>query len=166
MLVDMQRFENGHRVWGHNVFAILLTTLLVICLQRRFQWVEAAGLRVKRFLPADAQQLMTPTAPAPIRVYFLIVFAAQMIHLPCDMVVSGGKGLSDWHVCPLWPVSDIGLAFPLIPWGDIGPTMILMAGILAVATFRHRSSAVSWLALVGLVAYLLVRGWMRGRLGI
>jgi hypothetical protein len=164
MLVDMQRFESGHRVWGHNVFAILLTTFLVTCLQRRFQWIEAVGQRVKRFLPADAQQLVMPSEAAPVAVYFIVAFAAQMIHLPCDMVVSGGKGLSDWHVCPLWPASHIGFAFPLIPWGDVGPTLILMAGILAAAIFRDRSSAISALALAGLVAYLLVRGCMRGTL--
>lgn len=161
MLVDMQRFEWGHRVWGHNVFTILLTASLIAWLQHRYRWIEIAGQRARRLLPADVS-LAIPSERVPPMVYFLVALAAQLVHLPCDMVVSGGNGLTDWLVRPLWPMLDTGWALPLIPWGDVGPTVILMAGALGVAKARQRASSVSIVTLVGLVTYLMVRGWMRG----
>lgn len=163
MLIDMQRFELGHRVWGHNVFAILLTASLIAWLQHRYRWIEFVGQRTQRLLPSDAS-LTIPSDRTPPMVYFLVALATQLIHLPCDMVVSGGNGLTDWLVKPLWPMSDAGFAFPLIPWRDVGPTIILMAGALGVSKVRQRASVISLITLLALVTYLMVRGWMRGML--
>ena len=51
MLVDMARFESGHRVWGHNFFWIILSSLIVAWSQVRYHWVESACARSNRFLP-------------------------------------------------------------------------------------------------------------------
>jgi len=54
----------------------------------------------------------------------------------------------------------------LIPWGDIGPTVILMAGIVAIAKRNAHLSQASWLTFVMLCGYLVARGLMRGALTV
>jgi len=159
MLVDMARFEHGHRVWGHNLFWIALSSVLVAALQYRFHCIEAIATRLKRFLPNDITLVQRKHA-TPLRVLFLVCVVVQTIHLPCDMVVSGGKGLSDWPIKPFWPISEVGYVFPLIPWGDVGPTLILMGGILVLAKSPRRLPLQSLLTLTALCVYLIARGYL------
>ena len=93
-----------------------------------------------------------------------IAMLAQMLHLPCDMVVSGGNGLSDWAIQPFWPFSHTGYVYPMIPWGDVGPTVIMMTGIIFSAKHRTNLSMTSLLTLIALCAYLFARAWARGLL--
>lgn len=162
MLVDMQRFESGHRVWGHNLFAISVSALLLAALQYRFGWIEWIAVKLKPIMPADIRSL---EASDTIRVGFfvlvLIGLVFQCVHLLCDMTVSGGQGLSDWPVKPFWPFSDTEFAFPLIPWGDVGPTVIMMLAVILIAKFgKARRTAI--LALALLCGYMLCRGYAIG----
>lgn len=162
MLVDMQRFEVGHRVWGHNLLAIILSSLVLGWTQARFHWLELIGVWARRFLPSQEADLQRSlTFARGLLVYTLIACVVQLAHLPCDMVVSGGSGLTDWLVRPFWPFSNAGYVLPLIPWGDVGPTVILMAGAIALAKMPTRVSVVSALTLVLLSVYLILRGTMR-----
>ncbi|WP_254513196.1 metal-dependent hydrolase [Anatilimnocola floriformis] len=161
MLIDMQRFEAGHRVWGHNLLAILFAALVLGWSQAQFRWIERIGDRVRRyFSPASEAQASRPLL-STLLVFTLIAFVAQLVHLPCDMVVSGGEGLTDWLVRPFWPFSKAGYVFPLIPWGDVGPTVILMAGAIVLAKRPANTSLIALLTLFVLVAYLVVRGYWR-----
>jgi membrane-bound metal-dependent hydrolase YbcI (DUF457 family) len=167
MLIDMQRFESGHRVWGHSLISILLAACLLGWTQHRYRWLEKIARRIR---PAPAGQTPAEGTPsgstAPLLVLTAIALAAQVLHLPCDMVVSGGRGLSDWQVQPFWPFSRAGFVYPLIPWGDVGPTVVLMAGIIGCAKSRDRSGTIAALTLLALVAYLfgahLVRDMLNG----
>ena len=171
MLFDMQRFESGHRVWGHCILSIILSSLLFGIIQIRWDWIGCAANWFQRALPTEA------IASAPRNTQWLVggvgglVFAsigmcAQLLHLPCDMVVSGGNGLSDWAVQPWWPFSSAAYVYPLIPWGDIGPTVILMAGIIAIAKRNSHLTQTSWLTIATLCGYLIVRGLTRGTLTV
>lgn len=165
MIFDMQRYESGHRVWGHNVMSIVLTSLVLGMTQRRFDWIGRVGRRVVARLPeATDGRRETEVTHGNITMSICVGISlfAQIIHLPCDMVVSGGKGLSDWAIQPWWPFSNTAAVYPLIPWGDIGPTVILMGGIIAIAKWRSHTSTFASLTLVALVGYLLLRGMTRG----
>jgi len=149
MLVDMQRFEAGHRVWGHNLLAILLSSLMLGWSEAQFRWIERVGERVRKyFSPNESSPLPKMSLVSSALVFGTIAFFAQLVHLPCDMVVSGGAGLTDWLVRPFWPFSNAGFVFPLIPWGDVGPTVILMAGAIVLAKWPRHLSAISALTLV------------------
>ncbi|TWU39220.1 metal-dependent hydrolase [Novipirellula artificiosorum] len=163
MLLDMVRFEQGHRVWGHNIFSIVLASLILARLQYRFHFIEAFTARLKNYLPKEFA--MEPAGiAAPFIALFMVCVAVQTIHLPCDMVVSGGNGLSDWYIRPFWPISDVGYVYPLTPWGDIGPTLIMMCGALTMAKYPKRLPLQSTVTLVFLGCYVLIRGWARGML--
>lgn len=160
MLFDMSRFESGHRVWGHNLFWIAISSLVVATLQHRYRFIESIAMRLKKYLPKEFSNEQPPIVLSSFTV-FLVCFVVQTIHLPCDMVVSGGYGLSDWHIKPFWPISDIGYVYPLIPWGDIGPTLIMMGGAIMLAKYPKRLRLQSTVTLAVLCAYLLIRGWAR-----
>lgn len=158
MLIDMARFEAGHRVWGHNFLVIFLTSLLLAWTQSKYGWLESLRRRLSRFLPPTSYRAGDVTAPS-LQILFAYAFVSQALHLPCDMVVSGGNGLTDWQVKPFWPFSDQGRMYPLIPWGDVGPTIILMCGAIALAKLPTHARWVSFATLGVLCTYLLVRGF-------
>ena len=168
MLFDMQRFESGHRVWGHCVLSILFTSLLIGFIQARWDVIGRVTVWLQRTLPTTAIVAAQQDTAWLIGgfVFALIGMCAQLLHLPCDMVVSGGNGLSDWAVQPWWPFSNAAYVYPLIPWGDIGPTIILMAGIIAIAKRNAQISQTSCLTIGTLSGYLFVRGLIRGTLTI
>lgn len=168
MLIDMQRFEQLHRVLFHNFLAIGLTSALLTCSEAYLGWISRmTRWLILKFAPSESTGGLSAVKaewPRPwlLSTLFATAFVTQTAHLPCDMVVSGGSGLSDWHVLPLWPFSDRGYVFPLVPWGDIGPTFVLMAGTIWMAKRRSGLSSIALITLSTLIVYLLVRGWMRG----
>lgn len=167
MLFDMQRFESGHRVWGHCIPSILFSSILIGIAQSRWDWI---GCIANRLRSTRSETASTDTRKSPDwivggvggLVFAMIAMCVQLLHLPCDMVVSGGDGLSDWAIQPWWPFSTTGYVYPLIPWGDIGPTVILMAGIITIAKRKSHLSQTSSLTILALCAYLLIRGLTRG----
>jgi hypothetical protein len=163
MLFDMGRFEAGHRVWGHNVASIVLAALLLGGTQWAFDWIGTIGDWVsarfhKTIPPRPAGESRFSGAMLAVA-FTCVALVAQLVHLPCDMVVSGGSGLSDWAIQPWWPFSSTAYVYPLIPWGDVGPTVILMTGMIVIAKWRARISTISALTLIVLCAYLLMRKW-------
>lgn len=171
MLFDMQRFEGGHRVWGHCILSIFLASLLLGFFQIRWDWIGSIANRFPIPLPKNA--VADPPRNTKWQfggigglVFAAVAMCAQLLHLPCDMVVSGGTGLSDWAIQPWWPFSSAAYVFPLIPWGDIGPTVILMCGIIVIAKRNSHLSQTSWLTILVLCGYLVVRGWVRGTLTV
>jgi len=173
LLVDMGWFDRGHRVWGHNLAAIGLVSVVAAAVVSRWDVIGRAATRATRLLgrcgltPPGAAADREPTrrqvgasghdGPLPFRAAFLTAAVAQAVHLPCDMVVSGGEGLAHWEVRPFWPFSTAGFVWPMIPWGDVGPTVILMGGSIVAAARGRSAATVSAATLALLVAYLLVR---------
>jgi hypothetical protein len=171
MLFDMQRFEGGHRVWGHGIVSIFLVSLLLGFFQIRWDWIGFIANRFPVAMPKNGVAAAPRNAEWLIGGIGFLVFAsiamcAQLLHLPCDMAVSGGTGLSDWAIQPWWPFSSAAYVYPLIPWGDIGPTVILMCGIIVIAKRNSHLSQTSWFTIVVLCGYLVVRGWARGTLTV
>ena len=159
MLFDMQRFESGHRVWGHNLVVIVATSVALGWTQARFTWVQRVGCFVARFLPSEVVITeQRPDTSIAMSVFIFVGIGFQSVHLVCDMVVSGGQGLSDWLVKPFWPFGNTGFVYPLIPWGDVGPTVIMIAGLIGIAKFGL-AQFVAVLTFVVLISYLFCRSY-------
>lgn len=169
MLFDMQRFETGHRAWGHGILSLILTSFLLALTQIRWDWIGKVANWSRTKLSMTAPIALSQNPGWIVGIVGTLVFAgvalfAQALHLPCDMVVSGGNGLSNWAIQFWWPFSNASCVYPLIPWGDVGPTVILMTGIIIIAKRHSHASQTSLLTLATLCAYLVVRGWARGML--
>lgn len=165
MLINMEQFESGHRVWGHNIFSIALSAILFSLVQTRFnllgqltEGLVRTGILSSLELDSESKAAAKVAQAEPSTTMTIMIgTAVQLIHLPCDMVVSGGSGLSDWPVRPWWPVSNAAYVFPMISWGDVGPTLIMMAGIIFAAKWQRNLSTVSLITFVILIGYLILR---------
>jgi len=171
ILIDISLFDRGHRVWGHNLISIVGTSLVLAYSEFRWRWIASSVHRLRQYLQSSSGQSLAAigatTAPPPSFISLVaIAMLAQLLHLPCDMIVSGGAGLSDWAIQPWWPFSDRSYVYPMIPWGDVGPTVLLMAGAILSAKVPKFVSTISKATLLLLICYLVVRGWMRGTLGL
>ncbi|EMI21591.1 hypothetical protein RMSM_01478, partial [Rhodopirellula maiorica SM1] len=51
MLIDMSRFEGGHRVWGHNLMACCVLGLLLGTADYRWDLAGRAAARITRYGP-------------------------------------------------------------------------------------------------------------------
>lgn len=161
MLFDMGRFESAHRVWGHSILVMVIVSMLVAYVQVR--WDPLGWLAAKSWKQATATTEILgaagtaePRRLTPCAAYSIALFA-QVLHIPWDMVVSGGAGLSNWLVVPWWPFSRTGYAYPMVPWGDPGAIVILMTGAIAEAKRRRSVSLTAGLTLGILVGYLVAR---------
>src|ERR1043165_7649129 len=62
MLIDMQRFEAGHRVWGHNLLMIAIAALVFGWSQAQFHWIERIGERARKYF-SQSDNAPQPTKP-------------------------------------------------------------------------------------------------------
>ena len=72
--------------------------------------------------------------------------------------MSGAAQLTDWELKLLWPFSTRGFIFPLVPWGDPGVSVILVAGMFALWHWQRRMQFVATTTIVATVGYLVARG--------
>lgn len=162
VLFDTSLFDQGHRVWGHNVFACCLTGALIGVLDYRLDLIGRAARWFTRF-PALAglrdvtvsQQDQTCTR---LITWMLVAITSALSQIPADAVVSGGQGLGDWPIKVLWPVSDVEVVYPMVPWGDPGITIVFCIGMLVAARTRDRLQLIAGATLLSVAGYILIRG--------
>jgi len=166
MLVDMASYERGHRVWGHNLLACLVIGAMIGTIDYRFDISGRVAGRLVKFGPfaelaPQIEQRSEWSIPEWLA-WIVVAVAAALSQIPADAVVSGGEGLSDWALKPLWPFSDYRFVFSLVPWGNIGVTILFAIGMLALARWKRRVRAIATATLVAVVAYIVVWGfWMK-----
>jgi membrane-bound metal-dependent hydrolase YbcI (DUF457 family) len=157
-------YSQGHRVWGHNLLVAGLLGLLVSALAHRFD----APTRIQQWLGRHwrALALAGDSASASRRssrlpLWLAVGVLATYSHLLADIVFSAGRDTPVWGVPVGWPFSRTAWAYPLVPWGDLGATVIFIAGMFAMVRWHAwtRTIAASTLALV--VGYVMVRGCLR-----
>jgi hypothetical protein len=62
-----------------------------------------------------------------------------------------------WEVPLLWPFSTRGFAYPAVPWGDPGTTLVFVAGMFATARWRSQSQRIAAITLALVAAYIAIR---------
>jgi hypothetical protein len=154
-------FAAGHRVWGHNLLACIMAGAAIGLIDYRFDLVTRLGRRITRLLRlkvgADALLARQQFPLGGAAVWVVTAILAALTHLPADIVVSGSETLPVWEVQLLWPFSTRGYAFPMVRWGDIGITLMFIAGMFAMVRWRSRVQLIALLTLVGVAAYLVIR---------
>lgn len=162
ILFSQSLFADGHRVWGHNILACILTGVAVGWLDYRFDLVTRCGrLTVGLFRLDVSEQHLTVRdrfSTNGLMVWILVAVLATLSQLPADTVVSGSATLSDWELKLLWPFWNRGWVFPMVPWGDVGISVVFVAGMFAMLRWRSRVQSIAVMTLTGVVFYIVVRG--------
>jgi hypothetical protein len=155
-------YSTVHRTWGHNLVAavgagVLAGGLGLVC-HHSVRVRQQATLLLRKLgqRPADED------APPPFSAHALIVWLAVGVlagvsHLPADLIYSTAPPTPDWPVPLLWPFSGRGWSYPILGWGDPGPTVIFVAAMFALYRWRTRAQLVAWITLLALGTYLAVR---------
>lgn len=158
-------FAASHRLWGHNVWACVLTGILIGCLDYRFDAVTRCGRFFARMLnvtmPGEPPRIREAWSLGGLAVWVGVAVLAALSHLAADLVFSGTAALPDWQLQLWWPVSSAGYVFPLVPWGDAGVSVIFAAGMFAMWKWPGRLQAIAAVTLTAVVLYVSVRGtWL------
>lgn len=155
-------FAASHRVWGHNVLVCVLSGLLLGVVDYRFDVVGRCGryLTLKLRLPllAGEPRLREARSPGGWVAWVGVAVLAALSHLLADLLFSASATLPDWELQPWWPLSHAGYAFPLVPWGDPGVSIVFVAGMFAMWKWPGCLQPISLVTLSAVVCYVAVRG--------
>ena len=158
-------FDQGHRVWGHNVFVCSLIGLLFGLADWKMDLVTRCGRGLAKLFRVCTDGPTAVTSDRPFvtagLVWLGVALVASWSHLVVDLMFSGHSQLSDWELQLFWPISNRGFVYPLVPWGDIGATVVFVLGMFALLRWPARRQVVAGLTLVAVFAYIVVRGFFR-----
>ena len=154
--VDLRYFDHGHRVWGHGILPAVVMGAVVAAIATAGRLGERAVVLCNRI---DGIRLR-PRNRAGVATAAFIGAAAAASHIPADIVVSGAEGIRDWPVSILWPLDGPKVVYPMLRWGDPGPTLMLAGGLIVAALRPRHAVAAARTGLLVLGVYLIV-GRMR-----
>lgn len=144
-----QTYKAGHRVWGHNLFAVTLAGAAL----------GAAGYLIHRSLAARRPpgEAPAPGGPGPwVALGLLVMWSHPLL----DLLYCGLDREADWPVSLLWPLASGGVGVPWVPWYDWGATALLATGLVAIAALRRHRQLTACVSLVIFGVYVAVRGFL------
>ncbi len=161
-------YAEGHRVWAHN----LLVAGLLAAIVSGWAYEVDAATKVQKWLAnrwqvfsiSDNPAKTLPRSATERWLWVAVGVAAAYSHLLIDILYSGGRNppiwgdLGVWGVPLLWPFSSATWAYPLVPWGDVGATLILAAGMFAMLRRPKWVRPIAVGSLLAVAAYMIVRG--------
>ncbi len=148
--ISPETYQIGHRVWGHNLFAVTLAGILLGGLG---YWIHQSQPNKRNGEPAGA-----PSRAGPwIGLAVLILWS----HASLDFLYCSWEGNTDWPVGLLWPLVSEGFGQPWIPWRDWGATILLLGALFGIFLVRDRRQRLACQALLLLGFYIAARGALR-----
>ncbi len=161
ILLGANCFAAGHRLWGHN----LLVAGLVAAVVSALAYQVDAPTRVQQWL-ARRWTMFSIRGPMPdiprggreLALWMVVGVLAAYSHLLMDIFCSVNKDLPDWGVPILWPFARGDWAYPLLPWGNPGATIIFAVGMFAMVAWRNRIRPIAWASLIAVAAYMAACG--------
>jgi hypothetical protein len=149
--VSPEIYRRGHRIWGHNIFAV---TLAGAGLGWLGYWIHTSVARRR-----SSASFTPPGGPAS---WILLGLLIMWTHPLLDILYAGPESPSNWPVGLLWPITSVGFALPGMPNNDRGASILLAAGLLAGALMPRRSQRWACLGLILLPIYVGVRRALHG----
>jgi membrane-bound metal-dependent hydrolase YbcI (DUF457 family) len=155
-------YAEAHRVWGHNLLAASLLGGVVGAWAyglNRAGWFTWIG---KRLLPGRASFAARagsqPRAPGSLALWIGTGVVAGLSHLLADFFYSGHGNSESWPLQLFWPFSTRGWAYPILPWGDLGATILFIVEMFLIYRWPARARMIAWGSLAAVVFYVGVRG--------
>lgn len=145
--ISPEAYLAGHRVWGHNLFAVTVAGAVL------------GGLAYLVHHSGAARFRGAAVAPPPLALWVVLGVVIIWSHPLLDLLYCGLHHDADWPVKLLWPVAPAGFSLPWMPWSDWGATIILFAGLLVAFLSREYRQSAACASLALLVSYIGVRGW-------
>jgi hypothetical protein len=139
-------YDRGHRIWGHNIPVAASLGL-----------ASGAGGYLATFsrrLQRATSALPRPFSAVSLAIWTLVGLVAALTHLGADIVYSGRQGMATWPVQLFWPFSSRGWAWPLMPWGDLGATLIFIVEMFLRYRWPRRAELIAAMALAAVVVYV------------
>ena len=142
-----QAYVLGHRVWGHNLFAVTLAGAAL------------GGLGYLIHRSRSHRSTPTPAVdPGGAGLWVMVGVAILWTHPLLDLLYCGWEQNADWPVKLFWPAAPWGFALPWMPWADWGATVLLLTGLLVCTLVRRHRQRCAAASLAVLVLYIGVRG--------
>jgi membrane-bound metal-dependent hydrolase YbcI (DUF457 family) len=161
ILCGAAAYDRVHRAWGHNLLVAGLSGAVVMacvcCLPWATRGRKSPEMPARGSDPA-ASQRRPPLPVGRVALWAALGAMASLSHLAADLMYSHHERLPDWGVRLLWPFSQQEFAYPMVPWGDVGTTLIFVASMFAMARWPARLQSISQVTLVLVVAYFALRG--------
>lgn len=167
LIFGPEAYAAAHRVWGHNVLVASAVGAMAGAIEYRFHWLGRLGRLLLRLLPkltlpeSGLPAKLAEPSPSSMVVWVITGMLASLSHLPADYVCSGHRDMKAWEVPLLWPFSSQGWVKPLVAWGDVGPTIVFIAEMFALAVWPPRAQLIAGLTLLAVLAYVGLR-WILG----
>ena len=162
LLLGAHCYALGHRVWGHNLLVAGLLGGVFAGLVWRFDLLG----RIQKSLAAcwtplrvdSPESDSTNSRLTAFLVWTTVGIIAAYSHLLADCLFSTGAGLPAWKLPLFWPFARTLFALPMVRWGDVGATIILIVGMFAMVRWASRRQVIAMTVLGLVVAYIVVRG--------
>jgi membrane-bound metal-dependent hydrolase YbcI (DUF457 family) len=159
-------FAEIHRVWGHNLLASIVLGITagaggyLVNLSARAQ---RAGAAVLARLASDVKisTAVRPFSGHDLAVWTALGVTAALSHLLADIVYTGNAELVPWPVRLLWPWSERGWELPIVPWGDLVTTGLLVGEMFVLYRWPGRAQLIACLTLLAIGGYVGLR-WLLG----
>ncbi len=162
ILFGSSAYAEVHRWWLHNLLAATLLGLLIggagYLIHQSAKFKRRLVILLSRLDPR-VPSFIPPTSfsfPA-LAVWMVVGLIAALSHLPADLVYSGHPALRVWELRWFWPFSSRGWALPIVPWGDLGTTLIFIAEMFVLYFRPGRAQVIAWLTLIAVLVY--IGGW-------
>jgi membrane-bound metal-dependent hydrolase YbcI (DUF457 family) len=168
ILFGAHAYDKGHRIWGHNLLVAGLLGALIGYIAHRFGVLENMQRWLAGRWPVFAVSKTGDPSIMPVRqvsqgytgLWVIVGVVAAYVHLLADIAFSVGNNLSVWGIPLGWPFTSRECAYPLIRWGDVGATLILIASMFAMVRNPTRTRRIAAGSLLLVVAYAFARGYL------
>ncbi|MDR2761443.1 MAG: metal-dependent hydrolase [Planctomycetaceae bacterium] len=156
---SLELFGLAHRVWGHNFLVCFLVGLLIGCIDYRYDIVSRVlswFCRIFRISNLDDNfSIRDRFSRLGLVVWIIFAEIGSLSHLVADIVSSGAADLPDWELKLLFPFSERGFIYPMHSWGDVGVTLIFVAGMFAMLKWNLKTKLIARLTLLAIIAYIV-----------
>jgi hypothetical protein len=160
IIYSVEVFGESHRVWGHNFLVCILFGLLIGCVDYFCDTATRLSGLLFRFVNVSGVSgdfsIRVVYSLAGFFVWIFFAVISSLSHLAADVVSSGAVGLPDWELKLLMPFSDRGFVYPLHSWGDVGVTLIFVAGMFAMLKWKSKTALIARLTLLAVIVYIIL----------